>query len=87
MIENCRFRVAAVYANQDNLRSPTSKKFLLKKGIKLQRPDKGPVLTKLISPNRKKVVLIWDYNSNSTTEGFIIYYRDTTTAKDYIKVN
>ncbi|XP_031850200.1 interference hedgehog isoform X2 [Nomia melanderi] len=82
-----RFRIAAVYLNNDNKLSRNSDRFHLKKIGRLQR-NKMPIPlltnTKALSPH--EVLLIWQ-NSDPSAEidGFYVYHRASTTAEDYVK--
>lgn len=83
-----RFRIAAVYSNNDNKLSQNSAKFHLHKGstTNKNRP-KPPSLTETeaISPN--VIQIHWQYLNSvlSPVDGFYIYYRASTSAGDYIK--
>lgn len=85
-----RFRIAAVYSNNDNKLSNVSTKFLLQRGSKL-----GPIISNLIAPNLTRVeaisetavVLHWLFPSRPTSpvDGFYAYYRKASTAGEYMK--
>lgn len=83
-----RFRIAAVYSNNDNMLSPNSEKFHLHKGSNTNKNrPKPPTLleTEAISPNI--IQIQWEYLNSvlSPVDGFYIYYRLATSAGDYIK--
>lgn len=85
-----RFRIAAVYSNNDNKLSNVSTKFLLQRGSQL-----GPFKSNLIAPNLTRVeaisetavVLHWLFPSRPTSpvDGFYAYYRKASTAGEYMK--
>ena len=87
---NYRFRIAAVYSNNDNMLSNVSLKFLLESGAKL-----APNMSHLVAPNLTRVeaisetavVLHWLFPSNSSNpvDGFYAYYRPASTAGEYSK--
>lgn len=86
MLFSLRFRVLAVYVNNDNQPGLSSKKFFLEKDIKLQRPEKPPQILFLLPQSNTSVTLFWSYDATTHTEGFIIYYRESTSAVGYTKV-
>lgn len=85
-----RFRIAAVYSNNDNKLSNVSAKFLLLRGSQL-----GPTKSHLIAPNLTRVepisetavVLHWLFPARPTSpvDGFYAYYRPASTAGEYSK--
>ncbi|KAJ6636752.1 Interference hedgehog [Pseudolycoriella hygida] len=85
-----RFRIAAVYSNNDNKLSNVSTKFLLQRGSQL-----GPFKSNLSAPNLTRVeaisetavVLHWLFPSKPTSpvDGFYAYYRKASTAGEYMK--
>lgn len=85
-----RFRIAAVYSNNDNKLSNVSTKFLLQRGSIL-----GPNRSHLIAPNltsvtaisQTAVVLHWLFPEHPTSpvDGFYAYYRPASTAGEYSK--
>lgn len=85
-----RFRIAAVYSNNDNKLSNVSTKFLLQRGSIL-----GPNRSHLIAPNltsvtaisQTAVVLHWLFPEHpiSPVDGFYAYYRPASTAGEYSK--
>ncbi|XP_045121344.1 interference hedgehog-like isoform X2 [Portunus trituberculatus] len=83
-----RFRIAAVYTNNDNLLGPTSRRFLLEEDSNTQRPEVPPTITSLHQEAPTLVRARWSYNSTPgiPVEGFFIYYRESTVAGSYIKL-
>lgn len=85
-----RFRIAAVYSNNDNQLSNVSKNFLLLRGSQLD-PTKShliaPNLTSVESISETAVVLHWLFPNRPTTpvDGFYAYYRPASTAGEYYK--
>lgn len=82
-----RFRIAAVYSNNDNKLSPNSVKFHL---MKMEGFDTNkmpiPLLTNTEALAADRVLLIWQNPDRSAEiEGFYVYHRASTTAGDYIK--
>lgn len=85
-----RFRIAAVYSNNDNKLSNVSAKFLLQRGSQL-----GPSKSHLFAPNLTRVepisetavVLHWLFPAkpSSPVDGFYAYYRLASTAGEYSK--
>lgn len=80
-----RFRIAAVYSNNDNKLSPNSGRFRLNR---VSEDNKMPIPlltnTKALGPHQ--VLLIWD-NPDKTAriDGFYIYHRASTYAGEYLK--
>ncbi|KAG8249046.1 hypothetical protein J6590_029396 [Homalodisca vitripennis] len=83
-----RFRIAAVYSNNDNKLGPNSARFHLHKGT----PNKGTPLsppslthTEAISPSA--IEIQWQYLNSvlAPVDGFYVYYRMTSSAGDYVK--
>lgn len=85
-----RFRIAAVYSNNDNKLSNVSTKFLLQRGSQLD-----PIKSNLIAPNltsvepisETAVLLHWHFppRPQTTVDGFYAYYRPASTAGEYSK--
>lgn len=80
-----RFRIAAVYSNNDNKLSPNSARFRLNR---MSENDKMPIPmltnTKELGPHQ--VLLIWENPDKSASiDGFYIYHRASTSAGDYLK--
>lgn len=83
-----RFRIAAVYSNNDNKLGPTSARFHLHRGSPtLKTPLNTPLLTKTEAVSPSAIHIHWQYSSSPTTpiEGFYVYYRATSSAGDYVK--
>lgn len=85
-----RFRIAAVYSNNDNQLSNVSKNFQLLSGSRLD-PTKShliaPNLTSVEPISETAVVLHWLFPVKPTTpvDGFYAYYRPASTAGEYYK--
>ncbi|XP_012260324.2 interference hedgehog-like isoform X2 [Athalia rosae] len=82
-----KFRIAAVYSNNDNKLSRNSVKFLLNHTSDVE-VNKMPIPllinTEALSPN--EVLLVWHIEDKSAKiDGFYVYHRATTSAGDYIK--
>ncbi|XP_044737048.1 interference hedgehog-like isoform X2 [Chrysoperla carnea] len=83
-----KFRIAAVYTNDDNKLGPNSAKFHLQRSSFTGRnPLPTPVLTRTEAINETAIRIYWDLHNegNVSIEGFYINYRDLTIANDYIK--
>ncbi|XP_026313714.1 interference hedgehog-like [Hyposmocoma kahamanoa] len=85
-----KFRVAAVYSNQDNKSGKSSNKFYLHRGTPV-KPPRAPVLTKAVALSTESIRLNWTWSHNGNANGsqalgFYIYYRALTTAGSYDKV-
>lgn len=85
-----RFRIAAVYSNDDNQLSNVSKNFLLQRGSQLD-PKKShlpaPNLTRVEPISEDAVVLHWSLPEHNQTpiDGFYVFYRPASTAGEYSK--
>jgi hypothetical protein len=83
-----RFRIAAVYSNNDNKNSPTSEKFHLRKlDFDKRNPLPIPLVTKTETINSTSVKIYWKYNSlpNITVDGFFVNYNSASSAADYMR--
>uniref|UniRef100_T1J590 Interference hedgehog n=1 Tax=Strigamia maritima TaxID=126957 RepID=T1J590_STRMM len=82
-----RFRIAAVYSNNDNNQGPVSGKFTLHKDPKMRKPTVGPNIIRLEAVSPSAILLHWQYMlvDYVPVEGFFVYYRATTTAAYYTK--
>uniref|UniRef100_A0A336MD34 Interference hedgehog n=1 Tax=Culicoides sonorensis TaxID=179676 RepID=A0A336MD34_CULSO len=84
-----RFRIAAVYSNNDNKLGPTSGRFHLQRGEKLGAAKShlpAPVLSRIEPISETEVMLYWDMLEHSSNiEGFYAYYRPSTSAGEYSK--
>ncbi|XP_035204831.1 cell adhesion molecule-related/down-regulated by oncogenes-like [Stegodyphus dumicola] len=85
---NYRFRIAAVYSNNDNKSGPVSDKFVLSKDTPMEKPSVAPMITFAEAASPSAITLHWEYNDMDSvpTEGFFIHYRATHTAGKYLKV-
>ncbi|XP_069169801.1 interference hedgehog isoform X2 [Procambarus clarkii] len=83
-----RFRIAAVYANNDNKLGPNSRRFHLEKDLTIQRPAYPPTIVEQIPQGPTSVKLVWQYEPSPgvPVEGFFINYREATIAGEYTKV-
>ncbi|GFU05367.1 interference hedgehog [Trichonephila clavipes] len=83
-----RFRIAAVYSNNDNKAGPISDKFVLYKDPPIEKPSIGPIITSAEAVSPSAITLYWEYDDidTITVEGFFIHYRATHTAGKYLKV-
>ncbi|XP_071441355.1 interference hedgehog-like isoform X2 [Hetaerina americana] len=83
-----RFRIAAVYTNNDNLLGPNSVRFHMQERAS-KKPPYPPKLTvtDVISPSAIRIE--WEFLDLETIpiEGFFIYYRATTNAGEYTKAS
>ncbi|XP_030246105.1 general transcriptional corepressor CYC8 isoform X1 [Drosophila navojoa] len=86
---NYRFRIIAVYSNNDNKEGNTSAKFFLRRGAaKSNLPV--PELREIESYSESAVVLHWTLASTSAAQlhnidGYYAYYRPASSASDYLK--
>jgi len=83
-----RFRIAAVYSNNDNKLGPNSGRFLLEKDQPKRKPTFSPVILVAETVSQSAVEIQWKYPELDSIplEGFFIYYRSTTSAGEYAKV-
>lgn len=83
-----RYRIAAVYSNNDNKSGPTSDKFGLTKESSSRRPSFAPVITNALPYNNSAIVLRWKHMKPEPggIDGVFIYYRESTSATEYSKV-
>ncbi|CAG7724534.1 unnamed protein product, partial [Allacma fusca] len=85
-----RFRIAAVYSNNDNKVGPNSEKFVLQKDATMRRPIYVPVVTTAAPHNTTTILLQWKHmrgeGASGGLDGYFIYYREATTVSDYAKV-
>ncbi|KAK9512348.1 hypothetical protein O3M35_000794 [Rhynocoris fuscipes] len=83
-----RFRIAAVYSNNDNKLGRTSPKFHLQRGSPSNKnPLYPPALTHTEAVAPTAIRIHWEYLNSVLVpvDGFYVYYRATTSAGDYIK--
>lgn len=83
-----KFRVAAVYSNNDNMLSQNSYKFFLHQGASTERSRLIPpslLHAEALSPT--SIQIEWQYLNSVLTpvDGFYVYYRATNNAGDYVK--
>ncbi|XP_072757639.1 interference hedgehog isoform X3 [Anoplolepis gracilipes] len=82
-----RFRIAAVYSNNDNKLSPNSVRFHLNRDTGIESNKMPiPLLTNTEALGPHEVLLMWQ-NPDRTAkiDGFYIYHRASTTAGEYLK--
>ncbi|KFB39574.1 AGAP002040-PA-like protein [Anopheles sinensis] len=85
-----RFRIVAVYSNNDNKEGAASGKFHLQRGSQLGLTKNhllAPTLTRIESMSQHAVVLHWQFPLHlpHPIDGFYAYYRAATTAGEYSK--
>lgn len=84
-----RFRIAAVYSNNDNKLSDVSTKYLLQRGSQLGFKSNliAPNLTRVEAISETAIVLHWLFPTRpaSPVDGFYAYYRKASTAGEYMK--
>lgn len=80
-----RFRIAAVFSNNDNQLSKVSKNFFLERGVINHLP--APNLTSVEPISENSVILHWTLPEHNQTpvDGFYAHYRPASTAGDYLK--
>ncbi|XP_016994118.2 interference hedgehog [Drosophila takahashii] len=82
-----RFRILAVYSNNDNKESNTSAKFYLQPGAALD-PMPVPELLEIEEHSETAVVLHWSLASDADEQlitGYYAYYRPSSSAGEYFK--
>ncbi|XP_052837637.1 interference hedgehog [Drosophila gunungcola] len=82
-----RFRILAVYSNNDNKESNTSAKFYLQPGAALD-PMPVPELLEIEEHSETAVVLHWSLASDADERlitGYYAYYRPSSSAGEYFK--
>ncbi|KRT84357.1 Fibronectin domain-containing protein, partial [Oryctes borbonicus] len=83
-----RFRIAAVYSNDDNKPSPKSDAFHLKRlDFETRNPLPIPIITKTETINETSIKVYWEYTPipNITINGFFVNYMPATISGDYTK--
>lgn len=80
-----RFRIAAVYTNDDNRVGPFSSAFTLLKNPPVKKPKQGPIIVSATAASPTAITVNWEYNppADVLIEGFYIFYRDTSSAGQY----
>lgn len=84
-----KFRIAAVYSNNDNKLSPKSDKFYLNRtDFFTKNPLPIPKLIYTEGINSTAIKVQWEYTpiTNITIDGFYINYLSASSAEDYMKV-
>ncbi|XP_018572670.1 interference hedgehog isoform X3 [Anoplophora glabripennis] len=83
-----KFRIAAVYSNNDNKLSPNSDKFHLRMlDFDTKNPLPIPIITHTEVVNATSVKIYWECSksANVSVDGFYISYMSASTAGDYMK--
>lgn len=82
-----RFRIAAVYSNNDNELSPNSVRFHLNRVAGFESNKMPiPLLTNTEALGPDRVLLIWQNpDRTASIDGFYVYHRASTSAGDYMK--
>ncbi|XP_011865630.1 PREDICTED: interference hedgehog-like isoform X3 [Vollenhovia emeryi] len=82
-----RFRIAAVYSNNDNKLSPNSVRFHLNRDTGIESNKMPiPLLTNTEALGPHQVLLVWQNPDGSAKiDGFYIYHRASTSAGEYYK--
>lgn len=83
-----KFRIAAVYSNNDNKLGPNSVKFHLNRAdFFLKNPLPVPRLVHTEMVNETAIRIHWEYVSspNNSIDGFFIHYVPADSASDYMK--
>lgn len=83
-----KFRIAAVYSNQDNKDSPPSDAFYLSKTPVGVKPGAGPNIIDVESISPSAINLKWRYQEQDQVriDGFFIHYRQASSAGDFSKI-
>uniref|UniRef100_A0ABK9NH39 Interference hedgehog n=1 Tax=Glossina morsitans morsitans TaxID=37546 RepID=A0ABK9NH39_GLOMM len=87
-----KFRIIAVYSNDDNREGNTSAKFFLQRGDALGLSKSNlpvPILNRVESVSSSAIMLHWSLpiamTGQSEVDGFYAYYRPTSSAGEYLK--
>ncbi|XP_077302673.1 interference hedgehog-like isoform X2 [Arctopsyche grandis] len=85
-----RFRIAAVYRNDDNKQGPNSFRFLLQRGAQLPKAPQSPIFTHAEAVSPTEILLHWKLSANVSDDvpepdGYYVYYRLATSAAEYTK--
>ena len=82
-----KFRIVAVYSNNDNRVGPKSNKYVLLKDPPMKRPSNGPFIHAAEAISQSAILLRWTYVEQDAVpvDGFFIHYRDTSSAGEYYK--
>lgn len=83
-----RFRIAAVYSNDDNKNGKSSNKFHFKQDPLIRKPSHPPIILNAVSMNSTEILIQWKFLNIEVVpiDGFFIYYRATDSAGEYLKV-
>ncbi|XP_015791494.1 interference hedgehog-like [Tetranychus urticae] len=83
-----RFRVTAVYVNDDNRESPASDKFHLIRTSMLKKPNEPPTIKAVTPRSPTSIEIFWENHREIATsiEGFFIHYRATSSAGEYFQI-
>lgn len=83
-----RFRIAAVYSNDDNKNGKSSNKFHFTLDPLVRKPTNPPIILNAASINTSTVQIQWEFLNIETIpiEGFFIYYRAADSAGEYLKL-
>lgn len=81
-----RFRIAAVYENNDNAKSNWTK-FHFPRNAASKRPVVPPTIKSATALGQTEISLHWELSSfdSGSIEGFFIYYRPSESAGEYLK--
>ncbi|XP_039497351.1 interference hedgehog isoform X1 [Drosophila santomea] len=79
-----RFRIVAVYSNNDNKEGNTSLKFFLQNGT-AQSNLPVPELRVVETLSESALVLHWSSPDNEDIDGYYVYYRPADSAAEYLK--
>ncbi|XP_022122531.2 interference hedgehog [Pieris rapae] len=83
-----KFRIAAVYSNQDNKLGRSSPKFYLRRGGSGNRPRTPNIaMAVALSPHSLHLNWTWSSEGGVEAEGFYVYFRAVSSAGAYEKVN
>ncbi|KAI4497803.1 hypothetical protein M0802_007129 [Mischocyttarus mexicanus] len=82
-----RFRIAAVYSNNDNKLSPNSVRFHLNHDSGYESNKMPiPLLTNTEALSHNEVLLLWqNLDKSADIDGFYVYHRASTSAGEYVK--
>ncbi|CAG0883608.1 unnamed protein product [Darwinula stevensoni] len=82
-----KFRIAAVYSNNDNRLGKKSGKYTLSQIPADKKPSIAPSIVSLEAISSTIIAVNWEYELDEVPiDGFFIYYRMTTSAGKYTKV-
>ncbi|XP_075586959.1 brother of CDO [Dermatophagoides farinae] len=83
-----RFRIAAVYSNDDNKNGKSSNKFVFQKDPQMKRPTMPPTILNATSISPEEIVVQWEHLNidQQPVDGFFINYRATDSAGQYLMV-